>query len=81
MTVESLLAAGDAALARGRWNEVEVLVSTEVASTPLGERISQEACDRIRDGASEMLAPFTTGNGELRAPFECQVIVGTCPAR
>jgi SAM-dependent methyltransferase len=75
-----LVAAVESHLGTARFPSVDALVSTEVASTPLGERISEEVYERIREGAHEVLAPFTTDDGKLQAPFECQVIVGKHPA-
>ena len=51
-------------------------IAAEVDSTPLGERITTEMHDRIRAGAREVLAPFVTGGGGLRAPFECLLATG-----
>jgi trans-aconitate methyltransferase len=59
-----------------RFPSVDALVATEVKSTPLGERISDEVYDRISRGACEVLAPFTAADGSLAAPFECLVAVG-----
>jgi ubiquinone/menaquinone biosynthesis C-methylase UbiE len=53
---------------------VDAAMTTEVESTPLRERISDEVYERIRLGAHEVLAPFTTGDGTLEAPFECHVV-------
>jgi len=57
-----------------RFPSIDALVTTEVQSTPLGERISDEVYDRIRQGAREVLAPFTTAGGALEAPFEVHVV-------
>jgi ubiquinone/menaquinone biosynthesis C-methylase UbiE len=62
-----------------RFPSVDALVATEVGSTPLGERISTDVHDRIRDGARTVLAPFTTADGRLEAPFEVHVAVGRRP--
>ena len=61
-------------LGTARFPSVDALVTTEVDSTPLGERISTEVYDRIRAGAREVLAPFTTADGSLEAPFEVHVV-------
>lgn len=53
---------------------VDALVATEVDSTPLGERITAGVRDQIRSGAHGVLAPFTTADGSLEAPFEVHVI-------
>ncbi|MGH9209219.1 MAG: class I SAM-dependent methyltransferase [Acidimicrobiales bacterium] len=58
-----------------RFPSVDALVATEVESTPLGERITAEVYDRIREGARDVLAPFTNRDGGLEAPFEVHVVV------
>lgn len=62
-----------------RFPSVDALVTTEVDSTPLGERISAGARDRIREGACEVLAPFTHADGSLEAPFEVHVVTARRP--
>jgi SAM-dependent methyltransferase len=57
-----------------RFPSVDVLVATEVESTPLGERISPEVYGRINDGARQVLTPFTAADGTIAAPFEVHVI-------
>ena len=61
-------------LGTARFPSVDALVATEVDSTPLRERLSAEAYDRIRHGAREVLAPFTNPDGTLVAPFEVHVV-------
>jgi ubiquinone/menaquinone biosynthesis C-methylase UbiE len=53
---------------------VDAFVTTEVESTPLIERISDEVYQRIRTGARDVLAPFTAADGAVEAPFECHVL-------
>lgn len=67
-------------LGTARFPSVDALVATEVTSTPLGERLDEAICERIRQGARPVLAPFTCEDSRLEAPFECQVIVGNRPA-
>jgi SAM-dependent methyltransferase len=62
-----------------RFPSVDALVNTEVDSTPLGERITPEVRDRIFEGAREVLAPFTTADGALEAPFEVHVVAAHRP--
>lgn len=50
-------------------------MTTEVESTPLGERISAEVYGRFKRGAREVLAPFTADDGTLVAPFRVHVVV------
>jgi SAM-dependent methyltransferase len=59
---------------------VDAFVTTEVESTPLAERISEEAYRRIRSGAHSVLAPFLTSDGAVEAPFESNLVVARRPA-
>jgi hypothetical protein len=54
-------------------------VTTEVESTPLLERISDDVYRRIRADAHMVLAPFTTPDGHVEAPFECNVVAARRP--
>lgn len=54
---------------------VDAFVTTEVESTPLVQRISPEVYAGIRTGAHEVLAPFTTADGRVDAPFESNLLV------
>jgi hypothetical protein len=56
---------------------VDAFVTTEVESTPLRERISAEVYHRIKQGAREVLAPFTAADGTLAAPFQVHVVRAT----
>lgn len=58
---------------------VDAFVSTEVESTPLIERITDDTYRRIRDDAHEVLAPFTTTDGRVEAPFEANIVVAVRP--
>ena len=49
-------------------------MTTEVESTPLRERISAGVYHRIKQGAREVLAPFTAADGTLAAPFRVHVV-------
>jgi hypothetical protein len=62
-----------------RFPSVDALVATEVESTPLRERISDDVYERIRRGAHDVLAPFTAADGALEAPFECHVVTASRP--
>mgnify|MGYP003403111014 FL=1 len=66
-------------LGTARFPSVDALVTTEVDSTPLGERITAAMRDRISDGARDVLAPFTTLDGSLEAPFEVHVVAARRP--
>jgi ubiquinone/menaquinone biosynthesis C-methylase UbiE len=54
---------------------VDAFVTTEVESTPLVQRITEDVYRRIRADAHEVLAPFTTGDGRVEAPFEANLVV------
>lgn len=66
-------------LGTARFPSVDALVSTEVQSTPLGERITTEVYNQIRAGAGHVFAPFTTAGGRLEAPFEVHVAAARRP--
>ena len=66
-------------LGTARFPSVDAAVTTEVDSTPLGERITTEVYDRSRDGAREVLAPSTPADGSLEAPFEVHVVTARRP--
>ncbi len=53
---------------------VDAFVQTEVESTPLRERISDEVYGRIRDDARKILRPFTKRGGAAEIPLEGHVI-------
>lgn len=61
-------------LGTARFPTVDALVTTEVDSTPLGKRITNDVYEAIRSGARNVLAPFTTSDGRLEAPFEVRVV-------
>lgn len=66
-------------LGTARFPTVDALVATEVDSTPLGERITTDVYEAIRDGARTVLAPFMTSDGCLEAPFEVHVVAARRP--
>ena len=53
---------------------VDAFVTTEVESTPLLERITDDVYQQIRADAHSVLAPFTASDGSVEAPFECNVV-------
>jgi hypothetical protein len=53
---------------------VDAFVTTEVESTPLLERISDDVYQRIRADAHDVLAPFTTADSNVEAPFESNIV-------
>ena len=58
---------------------VDAAVTTEVESTPLGERITDDVYRRIREEAHDLFAPFTAADGSLEAPFDSHVVVARRP--
>ena len=58
---------------------VEAFVATEVGSTPLAERIDAPTHERITEGARDVLAPYTLGDGRVEAPFVSNVVVARRP--
>jgi hypothetical protein len=54
---------------------VDAFVTTEVESTPLVQRISDEVYGRIRAEAHDVLASFTTADGRVETPFESNLVV------
>jgi SAM-dependent methyltransferase len=59
---------------------IDAFVTTEVESTPLVERISDDVYRAIRAGARDVLAPFTTADGTVEAPFESNIVAARRPA-
>ena len=43
------------------------------------ERITEDVYRRIRADAHDVLAPFTTGDGRVEAPFEVNLVVAHRP--
>lgn len=68
------LASARTRLGTARFESVEEFVATEVRSTPLFERISEEVYGRIRDGAREVLRAFTTSAGAVEVPLEGHLV-------
>jgi alkanesulfonate monooxygenase SsuD/methylene tetrahydromethanopterin reductase-like flavin-dependent oxidoreductase (luciferase family) len=63
---------------RVRCPSIDAFVATEVESTPLRERISDEVYGRIRADARELLRPFTSAAGAAEIPLDGHVIAA-CP--
>jgi hypothetical protein len=49
-------------------------VAAEVESTPLVGRISEKVYRRIREGAREVLRPFTLPTGRIEIPLEGHLV-------
>ena len=58
---------------------VDAFVTTEVEGTPLLERITDAVYRRIRADAHDVLAPFTTADQGVEAPFRCNLVVARRP--
>lgn len=52
-----------------RYASADDFVAVEAESTPLMDRISQEQYARVREGAAEVLAPFTDRDGAVAVPL------------
>lgn len=61
-------------LGRARFASVEEFVAAEVESTPLIGRISEKVYGRIREGAREVLRPFTLPTGGVEIPLEGHLV-------
>lgn len=61
-------------LGTAHFPSAEALVTTEVESTPLIERISDDVYKAIKDDSRRALAPFLTPDGKLDAPIECHIV-------
>lgn len=64
---------------RYRAPSVDAAVANEVESTPLRERITDEVYDRIREDAHGVLAPYTSADGSVDAPFDVDLVVAVRP--
>lgn len=58
-----------------RFGSVDELVTTEVQSTPLAERVSEEVIRRIIEDSREALASFLTEDGELEIPLRGHIVI------
>ena len=54
---------------RARFDSVDAFVAAEVESTPLFGRISGDVYRRIREGARDVLRPFTASSGRVEIPL------------
>jgi SAM-dependent methyltransferase len=57
----------------------EALAETEVRGSPLVDRISDEVFARIREGAKEVLRPFTGPAGAVEAPLRGLLLAARVP--
>lgn len=61
-------------LGTAKFDDIDELVRTEVESTPLIERISDETYHRILEDSREALARFRTDSGRVEIPIEGHLI-------
>jgi hypothetical protein len=61
-------------LGRAGFASVDEFVAAEVESTPLIGRIDDEVYGRIREGAREVLRPFTLATGRVEIPLEGHLV-------
>jgi len=54
---------------------VDAFIVTEVESTPLRQRMSDEVYRRVKADAHDVLAPFTGADGRVEAPFGANLVV------
>jgi SAM-dependent methyltransferase len=59
----------------GGAGSIDELVTVEIDSTPLGERLDPGARTRIHADCREALAPWVVEGGALRFPFESTLVV------
>jgi hypothetical protein len=60
---------------RATFPSADAFVAAEVESTPLHGRISAEVYRRIREGAREILQPFTAATGHVEIPLAGHLVV------
>lgn len=70
------ITAADTRFGTARYPSVDAFVTTEVETTPLIERISDDVYRTILEESRRELDPFTTSSGAVEAPIECHVVVG-----
>ncbi|HEY7141973.1 MAG TPA: methyltransferase domain-containing protein [Methylomirabilota bacterium] len=61
-------------LGHARFDSVDAFVAAEVESTPLITRIGADVYDRIREGARDVLRPFTAPDGRVAVPLEGHLV-------
>jgi len=61
-------------LATVRFDSVDEAVRTEIESTPLIERISEDVYRRILEDSRETFRTYISENGKLEAPIEGHLI-------
>jgi SAM-dependent methyltransferase len=59
----------------GGAGSIDELVTIEIDSTPLGERLDPGARERIHADCRDALAPWLVEGGALRFPFESNLVV------
>lgn len=59
-----------------RFGSVDQMITTEVESTPLVQRLTPQAYQHIRADAREALRPFETPDGQARPPLVGHIVAG-----
>jgi hypothetical protein len=57
-----------------RWDSIDDMVHTEVASTPLAERIGSDVYQRILEESRDVLGRFRSGSG-VEIPIEGHLVI------
>ena len=57
------------------FGSIDDLVNVEIDSTPLGDRLDPGDRERILADCRAALAPYRQESGEVRFPFQCQLII------
>lgn len=58
-----------------QFGSIDDMVSIEIDSTPLGERLDAAAREQILVECRDAIAPWRAPDGSLRFPFECTMVV------
>jgi len=59
-----------------RFGSIDQMITTEVESTPLVQRLTPQAYQQIRADAREALRPFGTSHGQARPPLVGHIVAG-----
>jgi len=59
-----------------RFGSVDQMITTEVESTPLVQRLTPQSYQKVRADAREALRPFETPDGQARPPLVGHIVVG-----
>ena len=59
-----------------RFGSIDQMITTEVESTPLVQRLTPQAYQQIRADAREPLRPFETPHSQARPPLVGHIVAG-----